>query len=75
MTPDGPNGRREANCLLRSERGRVKEREKTCGQDQAFQWLSKQIRQQDDMRRTSNPTWDYFKVVLFVVFLAEMVLF
>jgi hypothetical protein len=27
------------------------------------------------MRKGSNPTWDYFKLVLFVVFLAELVLF
>jgi hypothetical protein len=27
------------------------------------------------MRKNSSPTWDYFKVVIFVVFLAEMVLF
>ena len=27
------------------------------------------------MRKSSNPTWDYFKLVLFIVFLAELVLF
>jgi hypothetical protein len=27
------------------------------------------------MRKNSSPTWDYFKLVLFVVFLAELVLF
>jgi len=27
------------------------------------------------MLKSSNPTWDYFKRVLFVVFLAELVLF
>ena len=26
------------------------------------------------MRDGSNPTWDYFKLVLFVVFLAELIL-